>query len=139
MVEPAHRTLIRPWHSGPPDHDSTEVDLDMTRSRKLLIGGAVVVALGAGGVGLAQAVGGDDEQATGPDADRAKAAAVKLVGGGSAVGVERDDGDGDAWEVEVKKRDGSVVEVGLTSDLRQAGVERDDDGSKGESEGSDND
>ena len=112
----------------------------MTRRRKLLIGGAVVLALGAGGVGLAQAVGGDDEQATGPDADRAKAAAVKLVGGGSAVGVERDDDDGAAWEVEVKKSDGSVVEVGLTSDLRKAGVERDDDdGSKDESEGSDND
>jgi hypothetical protein len=112
----------------------------MTRRRKLLIGGAVILALGAGGVGLAQAVGGDDEQATGPDADRAKAAAVKLVGGGSAVGVERDDDDGAAWEVEVKKSDGSVVEVGLTSDLRKAGVERDDDdGSKDESEGSDND
>jgi len=112
----------------------------MTRRRKLLIGGAVVLALSAGGVGLAQAVSGDDEQATGPDADRAKAAAVKLVGGGSAVGVERDDGDGAAWEVEVKKSDGSVVEVGLTSDLRKAGVERDDDdGSKDESEGSDND
>ena len=111
----------------------------MTRSRKLLVGGAVVAALGAGGVGLAQAVGGDDEQATGPDADRAKAAAVKLVGG-SAVGVERDDDDGEAWEVEVKKSDGSVVEVGLTSDLKQARAERDDDdGSKDESEGSDND
>ena len=73
-----------------------------------------------------------DEQATGPDADRAKAAAVKLVGGGSAVGVERDDDDGAAWEVEVKKPDGSVVEVGLTSDLKQAGVERDDDDGSGE-------
>ena len=111
----------------------------MTRSRKLLIGGAILVALGAGGVGLAQAVGGDDEQATGPDADRAKAAAVRLVGAGNAVGVERDDGDGAAWEVEVKKPDGSVVEVGLTDDLRRAGVERDDDDAKGESEGSDND
>jgi hypothetical protein len=112
----------------------------MTRRRKLLIGGAVILALGAGGVGLAQAVGGDDEQATGPDADRAKAAAVKLVGGGSAVGVERDDDDGAAWEVEVKKSDGSVVEVGLTSGLRRAGVERDDDDSAGEQRGgSDND
>lgn len=112
----------------------------MTRSRKLLIGGAMLVALGAGGVGLAQAVGGDDEQATGPEADRAKAAAVKAVGGGTAVGVERDDGDGAAWEVEVKRPDGSVVEVGLDSSLKQAGTERnDDDGSGGENEGSDND
>ena len=113
----------------------------MTRSRKLVVSGAVVVALGVGGVGLAQAVGGDsDEQATGPDADRAKAAAVKLVGGGNAVGVERDDDGGGAWEVEVEKRDGSVVEVDLTGDLKQAGVQRDDDGAGSEgSEGSDND
>lgn len=113
----------------------------MTGRRKLLIGGAVMLALGAGGVGLAQAVGGDsDEQATGPDADRAKAAAVKLVGGGTAVGVERDDDDGGAWEVEVKKADGSVVEVDLTGALKRAGVERDDDDGAGEAnESSDND
>ena len=112
----------------------------MTRRRKLIVGGAVILALGAGGVGIAQAVGDDsDEQATGPDADRAKAAAVKLVGGGSAVGVERDDDDGGAWEVEVKKADGSVVEVDLTKGLQRSGVERDDDGSGGENEGSDSD
>ena len=109
----------------------------MTRSRKLLIGGAVLVALGAGGVGLAQA-GGDDEQATGPDADRAKAAAVKAVGGGTAVAVEREDEGGAAWEVEVRKAGGGVVEVDLTSDLERAGVERDDDAG-GEGEGSDSD
>lgn len=113
----------------------------MTRSRKLLIGGAVVVALGAGGVGLAQAVGGDDEQATGPDAERAKAAAVKAVGEGRAVSVEREDEGGSAWEVEVRKADGSVVEVGLDNQLQQTGAERDDDdgGAAEENERSDND
>jgi hypothetical protein len=110
----------------------------MTRRRKLLIGGAVVLALGAGGVGLAQAVGDSEEQVTGPDADRAKAAAVKLFGGGKAVGVERDDGSGAAWEVEVEK-DGSEVEVRLTGDLRKVGVGGDDQGGGEESEGSDND
>ena len=99
----------------------------------------MVVALGAGGVGLAQAVGGDDEQATGPDADRAKAAAVRSVGGGNAVGVEREDEGGAAWEVEVERSDGSVVEVKLTGELKRAGVERDDDHGSGENEGSDDD
>ena len=112
----------------------------MTRSRKLLIGGAVVVALGAGGVGLAQAVGGDDEQATGPDADRAKAAAVQSAGGGRAVSVEREDEGATAWEVEVRKADGSVVEVDLSGDFERTRVERDDDDRGGErDEGSDDD
>jgi hypothetical protein len=112
----------------------------MTKRRKLLIGGAVILALGAGGVGLAQAVGGDsEEQVTGPDADRAKAAAVKLAGGGRAVGVERDDGSGAAWEVEVEKTDGGEVEVRLTSDLKQVGIGGDDQGAGEQDEGSDND
>ena len=112
----------------------------MTRRRKLLIGGAVVLALGAGGVGLAQAVGGDsEEQVSGPDADRAKAAAVKLAGGGKAVGVERDDGSGAAWEVEVEKAGGGEIEVRLTSDLKQVGIGGDDEGAGERSEGSDSD
>lgn len=112
----------------------------MTRRRNLLIGGAVILALGVGGVGLAQAVGGDsEEQVSGPDADRAKAAAAKLVGGGKAVGVERDDGSGAAWEVEVEKAGGGEVEVRLTSDLKQVGIGGDDEGAGERSEGSDND
>jgi hypothetical protein len=104
----------------------------MTTRRKLIIGGAVVLALGAGGVGIAQAVGGDDEQATGADAERAKAAAVRLAGGGSAVAVEREDEGRSAWEVEVKQPDGSVTELDLTRGLERAGAERDDDDSRGD-------
>jgi hypothetical protein len=111
----------------------------MTRSRKLVIAGAAILALGAGGVGLAQAVGGDsEEQVTGPDADRAKQAAVKAVGGGNAVGVERDDGDGAAWEVEVNKG-GAELEVRLDSDLKLVGRDSDDDGAGEAGEGSDED
>jgi hypothetical protein len=112
----------------------------MTRRRKLLIGGAVILALGAGGVGLAQAVGGDsEEQVSGPDADRAKAAAVKLVGGGRAVGVERDDSGGAAWEIEVEKAGGGEVEVRLTDNLKQVGIGGDDEGAGEQGEGADND
>jgi len=94
----------------------------MARRRKFLIGGAVLLAIGAGGVGLAQAVGGDsEEQVTGPQADRAKAAAVKLAGGGTATGVERDDSGGAAWEVEVQKN-GQEIEVRLTDNLKQVGI-----------------
>jgi hypothetical protein len=112
----------------------------MTRGRKLLIAGAAVIAMGAGGVGIAQAVVGDDseEQVSGPEADRAKRAAVQAVGGGRAVGVERgDDGDG-AWEVEVEQ-EGGTVEVHLGSDLGQVGVGSDDDGSGDKRESEDGD
>ena len=89
------------------------------------------MALAAGGVGYAQA-GGDDENVTGPDAQRAKGAAEAIAGGGRAVGVEREDEGGAAWEVEVE-RDGKTVEVKLTGDFKRAGVETDDDsGSKGD-------
>jgi hypothetical protein len=110
----------------------------MNRSRKLLIAGAAVLAVGAGGVGLAQAVGGDDEQATGPDADRAKQAAVKAVGGGRAVGVEREDKGGAAWEVEVQRGSGTV-EVKLDDDLSTLGRAADDDSGRGGEEGGDED
>jgi hypothetical protein len=109
----------------------------MTRRRKLVIGGAVVLALGAGGVGFAQAMGDGEENVSGPEADAAKRAAVSAVGGGRAVGVERDDGDGAAWEVEVE-RDGKTVEVQLTSALKPVGTKTDDD-SGGNSESGDGD
>jgi uncharacterized membrane protein YkoI len=110
----------------------------MTRSRKLLITGATALALGAGAVGIAQAVNGDsDEQATGPDADRAKQAAVQSVGGGRAVAVERNDEGGAGWEVEVVGSDGRQVEVQLNQKLERVGVQSDDDGPGDEGEGQD--
>ena len=105
----------------------------MTRRRKLVIGGVVVLALGAGGVGFAQATGDGEENVSGPEADAAKRAGVLAVGGGRAVGVEHDEDDGAAWEVEVE-RDGKTVEVQLTSGLKQVGTKTDDD-SGGKAEG----
>ena len=100
----------------------------MTRSRKLLIAGAAILVLAVGGVGIAQAVGGDtDERVKGPEADRAAKAAVDAIGGGRAVGIERDDDHGEAWEVEVVRPDGSEVEVLLTRDLQEVGTETEDD------------
>lgn len=101
----------------------------MQRNRKLLLAGGAALVLAAGGVGIAQAVGGDsDERVTGPDADRAAAAAVKAVGGGQVTGVEREDEGGRGWEVEVKRPDGSQVEVHVTDSLDARGTEADDDG-----------
>ena len=107
----------------------------MARSRKLLIAGAAIFVLAVGGVGIAQAVGGDsEERVTGPEADRAAEAAVDAIGGGRAVGVEREDDGGAAWEVEVVRPNGSEVEVGLTGDLEPVGTETEDDGGESENE-----
>jgi hypothetical protein len=114
----------------------------MTGGRKMLIAGAAAIFVAAGGVGIAQAVGGDsEEQVSGPQADRAKRAAVEAAGGGRVVGVEREDDGGAAWEVEVQQG-GREVEVALDDNLKPVGSETEDDGDdrendEGESEDED--
>ena len=98
--------------------------------RTLVIAGAVAMLLALGGAGIAYANGGDsEEQLTGPDAQKAKSAAIAAVGGGTVTEVERDDGNGTGvFEVEVKRDDGSQVEVHLDRDLNVVGQEADEDG-----------
>lgn len=99
----------------------------MDRKRKIVIAAAAGLALAGGGVGVAQAVGGDepDRSATGPDADRAKAAAIERLPGGIAQAVERDGEKGATWEVEVRKPDGSTVDVRLDAAFGRVSVDRD--------------
>ncbi len=90
---------------------------------------AMLVALGGAGIAYAAAGGDSEEQLTGPDAQKAKSAAIAAVGGGSVTEVERDDGNGTSgFEVEVKRDDGSQVEVHLDRDLNVVGQEADEDG-----------
>lgn len=98
----------------------------MNMKRKALLGGGIAVALAIGGVGVANAVGGDDDtQATGPGADKATAAALALIPGGTANAVERDGEDGATWEVEVAKPDGSTVDVRLDASYGKVVIEED--------------
>ena len=86
---------------------------------------AIVVALG--GAGIAYASGDDsEEQLTGPDAQKARSAAVAAVGGGTVTEVERDDSNG-TGVFEVKGDDGSQVEVHLDGDLKGVGQQADED------------
>jgi uncharacterized membrane protein YkoI len=98
--------------------------------KTLVIAAAVAMLLALGGAGIAYANGGDsEEQVTGPDAEKAKSAAIAAVGGGTVTEVERDDGNATGgFEVEVKRDDGSQVEVHLDSDLNVVGQEADEDG-----------
>jgi hypothetical protein len=90
------------------------------RRRVLTIGAAFLLLAALAGGGVAWATAGDDESVTGPQADRAAAAAVAHVGGGEALEVERD-GGGAAWEVEVRRADGSIVEVVLDDNYHVVG------------------
>ena len=99
--------------------------------RNTMVVGAAVLALAAGGAGVATAMGagGDSEGSlTGPGADQAKQAALKITGGGTANSVERDGENGATWEVEVTKPDGSTVDVRLDENYKLVVVEGDSGG-----------
>ena len=100
----------------------------MTRKRWLVALAVAVVALGAAG-GIAYGVGSSDEEVTGPAADRAAEAALAEAGGGIVLEVERQDGDGaGTYEVEVRRPDGSEVEIHLDERFQPVGSAVNDDG-----------
>jgi hypothetical protein len=86
------------------------------RLKGALITGSVIAALAAGGAAIAGATGGGDDGSgtpiTGSALDRAKAAALQHTGGGQVTATEVRDEEG-YYEVEVKKTDGSQVDVHL--------------------------
>jgi hypothetical protein len=80
---------------------------------------------------------GDDNPPTGEPRDRAVAAAVAHVGGGEGTDTELGDG-GAAYGVEVRKPDGTLVEVNLDQGYAVTHAEADDDG-PGDDDGPDDD
>ena len=99
----------------------------MGRKVKLAAGAAAAVILVVGGAGVVRAASGDDVPLEGKDFDRAKASALRHVGGGTVVETEVGD-DEAAYEVEVKLDDGSQVAVELDESFRVIGSDLDDDG-----------
>jgi len=105
--------------------------------RILAIAAAAVVAVAATSAGIAQAVSGGEDNVSGAAAKKAGDAALAAVGGGSVGEVERADEDGaGAYEVEVRRSDGSEVEVHLDAQFQVLGSVSDDDEA---GEGSDQD
>jgi uncharacterized membrane protein YkoI len=98
----------------------------------VVAGTVVATGLTGGAIALAGAGGDDGEgSVTGPDADRAVAAALTETGGGNANAVERDSENGAVWEVEVTKPDGSQVDVRLDGNMQVVVVEPDaEDGNR---------
>jgi hypothetical protein len=109
----------------------------MNRRMVTIVSAAAALALG--GAGWAIAGGGDDEgpSQTGPGADRATAAALAHLGGGTANAVERDSENGATWEVEVTKSNGDTVDVRLDANYEVVVVEGDTEDADGEDSGSD--
>ena len=122
--------------------------MKVPRSRKVIAGvgaGVLVLGVGAGAAVAGVAQGDDEAPVSDADAERAREAAVAEAGGGTAREVDRED-DGDAaWEVEVARDDGTVVDVHLDGDFAVVaaaddeagdddGDESDDSGESGESD-----
>ena len=107
--------------------------------RKFVLIAALVVALGAtsAGIAIAAGVGDNDKPLSGSALDKATAAALKHTGGGTVVESEIGD-DGAAYGVEVRRADGSQVEVNLDANFNVIGDEADDDGAN-EQDGQDDD
>ena len=126
--------------------------------KKVLTGAGVLAAFGLGGGAIAVAQGGkegkDTEQkVTGPDADRAGQAAVSSVGGGKVESVEKETpeqgtekaeaGEKEsakekaidqkaAYAVEVKKSDGTTVDVTVDDAFNVLASETDTEGESDE-------
>jgi uncharacterized membrane protein YkoI len=106
-----------------------------------LITGTAIAALAVGGVAIAGAAGGGDDDGreraiSGTALDRASAAALDHTGGGRVT--ETETGDEESWyEVEVTRGDGSQVDVQLDRDFHVVGSEGDDE--RGEDDDRDGD
>ncbi|AGZ41366.1 PepSY domain-containing protein [Actinoplanes friuliensis] len=87
------------------------------RSKRVIVTTVAAAALlGVGGTVWATAASADAD-VQGGDRDRVAAAAVQAAGGGTATDVETSDDAGQAYEVEVRKADGTEVDVALDKNL----------------------
>ncbi|WP_306209588.1 PepSY domain-containing protein [Actinoplanes sp. RD1] len=96
------------------------------RSKRVIIATtATVAALAIGGGAWATAANADADTVTGNDRTRVADAAVQAVGDGTATDVETSDDEGEAYEVEVRKQDGTEVDVTLDKNLKVISQETD--------------
>jgi hypothetical protein len=100
-------------------------------NKRLLIivaGVAAIFVLALAGAAIARGTGVLDDgegHLSGVNADRAKAAALRITGGGTANAVERDSEDGATYEVEVARTDGSTVDVRLDESFKLVVIDGD--------------
>jgi len=108
----------------------------MTKRTKILISGAAVAALAAGGAGVALGTGGGDDTEkpiSGSALSEASAAALAHTGGGEVTETETGDEES-YYEVEVTLPDGSQTDVQLDRSFNVVDAEA-DEGEEDESDG----
>lgn len=103
----------------------------MTKRKLGISGAAAVAVLGLGGLAAVAAgtsppgIGGDtDTPITGPELEKASAAALESTGGGTVTETEVGDEES-LYEVEVALPDGSQVDVQLDEAFQVVGTEAD--------------
>lgn len=109
------------------------------RMIKIVVSAAAFAGLVLGGGAVARATGTFDDgegRLTGPHADRARAAALRATGGGTANAVERDSEKGATYEVEVTRTDGTTVDVRLDESFNLIVVDGDSEQADGDGDGS---
>jgi hypothetical protein len=104
--------------------------------RRVILAVTTVLAAGAIGVGAVAYATGNEENLSGPRADRATRAALQATGGGTATAVESDSENGGTYEVEVTKADGSTVDVSVDDNYHVLNIEGDNEsGDSGDATG----
>ncbi len=101
----------------------------MKTRTKLIISGAAVAALSVAGAGAALSTNDDDGTEvpiTGIELERASAAALAHTGGGTVTETEVGDEES-YYEVEVRKPDGTSVDVQLDEQFNVVDATPDDD------------
>ena len=99
----------------------------MNKRTKWIVVAGLAFAGVVGGAGAVMATATDDDTPlTGESRDRAIAAARAHIGEGEVTETELGD-DGAAYGVEIRRPDGSQVEVHLDKDYKVTGTEADDD------------
>jgi hypothetical protein len=93
---------------------TSEGGITMTRRTRWILASAAaaIVAVGIGGTAVARASSDSDQPITGPDLERASAAALAYTGGGRVTETEVGDEES-YYEVEVTLSDGRQIDVQL--------------------------
>ena len=101
----------------------------MKTRTKVAISAAAIIALSAAGTGIALSSDDDDGTEvpiTGAALERASEAALTATGGGTVVETEQGDEES-FYEVEVRKLDGTSVDVQLDENFQLVEISSDDD------------